>query len=310
MQSHLLPRLIAATLAALFACASAPTQAADKLQPTEEQARKIASAVPKQAAVTPKQPRKLLVFTLCKGYYHTSIPHGALAVRIMGEKTGAFTATLSDDIALFEPEKLKEFDGICFVSALGELFLPEDFDKLPADEQAVLKLNDDRLKRHLLEWIKSGKGLAGIHGASWLFYKWPEFSEALGGLFESHPWNAYEKIAVKLDEPDHPLVRAFEGKGFEIVDEGYQFKDPYSRRKSRVLYSMDLSRMETNKPNLRPDRDMGLCWVKRFGEGRVFYTALGHNEEEFWNPALLKHILDGIQFSLGDLPAPSEPAIR
>jgi hypothetical protein len=310
MQSHSSSRWSTLVIAVVLACLAIPARAADKPQPTEDQARKIASAVPRHAAVAPKQPRKLLVFTLCKGYYHTSIPHGALAIRLMGEKTGAFTATVSDDVGLFEPEKLKEFDGICFVSALGELFLPEDFEKLPAERQAELKRNDDRLKGHLLAWIKSGKGLAGIHGASWLFYKWPEFSEALGGLFDSHPWNAYEKIAVKLDEPDHPLVRVFEGKGFEIVDEGYQFKDPYSRKKNRVLYSMDLSRMETNKPNLRPDRDMGLCWVKRFGEGRVFYTALGHNEEEFWNPALLKHILDGIQFSLGDLPAPSEPIAR
>ncbi|MBK9138041.1 MAG: ThuA domain-containing protein [Verrucomicrobia bacterium] len=285
-------------------------QAADTPQPTEEEARKIASAVPGRAAVVPEQPRRLLVFTLCKGYYHTSIPHGALAVRLMGEKTGAFTATISEDIALFEPDRLKEFDGVCFVSALGELFLPDDFEQLPPEKQAEAKRNDDRLKRHLLEWIKSGKGLVGIHGASWLFYKWPEFSEALGGLFESHPWNAYEKIAVKLDEPDHPVVRAFEGRGFEIIDEGYQFQDPYSRQKNRVLYSLDLSRMETNKPNLRPDRDLGLCWVKRFGEGRVFYTALGHNEEEFWNPALLRHILDGIQFSLGDLAAPSEVSGR
>lgn len=280
--------------------------AADKPQPTEEQARKIASAVPARAVAIPARPRRLLVFTLCKGYYHTSIPHGALAIRLMGERTGAFTATVSEDLAMFEPDNLGQFDGVCFISALGELFLPEEFDRLPAARQAEIRANDARLKEHLLAWAKSGKGLAGIHGASWLFYKSPEFSAALGGSFERHPWNAHEKIAVKLDEPDHPVVRAFDGRGFQIIDEGYQFQEPYSRRKSRVLYSLDLSRMDTNKPNLRPDRDLGLCWVKRFGEGRVFYTALGHNEEEFWNPALLEHILAGLQFSLGDLPAPSE----
>jgi hypothetical protein len=310
MKTQSPPRFGAFVLAASAFVLVVSTDAADKPQPTDEQARKIASAVPGQAAVSPKQPRQLLVFTLCKGYYHTSIPHGALAVRLMGERTGAFTATVSDDIAMFEPAKLKEFDGICFVSALGELFLPDDFDSLPPEKQAELKRNDERLKQNLLGWLKSGKGLVGIHGASWLFYKWPEFSEALGGLFESHPWNAHEKIAVKLNEPEHPLVRVFDGRGFEIIDEGYQFKDPYSRNRNRVLYSMDLTRMETNKPNLRPDRDLGLCWVKRFGEGRVFYTALGHNEEEFWNPALLKHILDGIQFSLGDLQAPADPTGR
>jgi type 1 glutamine amidotransferase len=65
--------------------------------------------------------------------------------------------------------------------------------------------------------------------------------------------------------------------------------------------------MDTNKPNLRVDRDMGLCWVKRYGEGRIFYSALGHNNEEFWNPTLLRHFLDGIQFSLGDLPGDTTP---
>jgi type 1 glutamine amidotransferase len=38
----------------------------------------------------------------------------------------------------------------------------------------------------------------------------------------------------------------------------------------------------------------------------VFYNALGHNPEEFWNPALLRHQLDGIQLTLGDLEAPTE----
>ena len=282
-------------------------RAADQPQPNDEELKKLFHAAPTRATAKPKQPRHLLVFTLCKGYYHVSIAYGAKAIEFAGQKTGAFTATVSDDIAMFEPDRLAQFDGICFVSALGELFLPEDLDQRPAEEQARLKANDARLKRHLLEWVRNGKGLSGIHGASWLFYKWPEFSEALGGLFESHPWNAFERIAVKIEEPDHPLVRVFEGKGFEIIDEGYQFTDPWSRKLNRVLYSMDLEKMDTHKPNLRPDRDYGLCWVKRFGEGRVFYTALGHNSEEFWNPALMQHIVDGIQYTLGDLEAPSEP---
>ena len=70
--------------------------------------------------------------------------------------------------------------------------------------------------------------------------------------------------------------------------------------------SLDTTRMEMNKQNLRPDRDFGIAWIKRYGQGRVFYNALGHNPEEFWNPALLRHLLDGIKFTLGDLEAPTE----
>ncbi|MBI2929486.1 MAG: ThuA domain-containing protein [Verrucomicrobia bacterium] len=292
---------------ALFLAIPVALRAADKPMPTDEELRKIASAVPAKAAVAPKQPRKLLVFTLCKGYYHTSIPHGAKAVALMGEKTGAFKATISDDIVFFEPENLREFDGICLVSALGEFFWPDNLDKLPPTEQEAAKKNDARLKKNLEDYIRSGKGLAGIHGGCWAFNQTPAFADMLGATFVNHPWNSTESIAVKIDEPSHPVVTAFRGAGFEVIDEGYQFKEPYSRAKLRVLLSLDTARMDMNKPNLRADGDFGLCWVKRFGQGRVFYTALGHNSEEFWNPQLLRHFLDGIQFALGDLPADTEP---
>ncbi|MBI4658583.1 MAG: ThuA domain-containing protein [Verrucomicrobia bacterium] len=263
--------------------------------------------MPTRAAATPIQPRRLLVFTLCKGYYHTSIPFGAKSIELMGQKTGAFSSIISDDIALFEPDKLREFDGICLVSALGEFFLPEDLDQLPSAAQDAARKNDLRLKRNLVEYLRNGKGLAGIHGASYAFHGWPEFGEILGGFFDSHPWNSTERIAVKIDEPQHPVVAAFHGCGFDIIDEGYQFKAPYSRTRVRVLLSLDTARMDMNKKNLRADRDFGLCWVKRYGQGRIFYSALGHNSEEFWNPQLLRHFLDGIQFALGDLPAETNP---
>jgi len=281
--------------------------AAPSRGPSDEETRKIASAVPGKAQAIPAKPRKLLVFTLCKGYYHTSIPCGAKAVELMGEKTGAFKATTSDDIALFEPETLKQFDGVCLVSALGEFFLPQDIDKLPQADQEAARKNDARLKQNLVGYLRSGKGLIGIHGASYAFFQWPEFGEMLGGFFDSHPWNSTERIAVKIDDPAHPVVGAFGGCGFQIIDEGYQFKNPYSRSKVRVLLSLDVTRMDMNKKNLRPDGDFGLCWVKRYGEGRVFYSALGHNSEEFWNPQLLRHFLDGIQFALGDLPVETNP---
>jgi type 1 glutamine amidotransferase len=249
----------------------------------------------------------LLVFTKCRGYVHASIPYGARAIQLMGEKTGAFQATVSDDIASFEPERLREFDGLCLMSALGEFFLPDDFDKLPADQQAVARGKDARLKANFYAWLSSGKALSAIHGGCYSFHDTPAFAELFGAAFDRHPWNADEKIAITLDDPQHPVLAAFGGHGIEIIDEGYQFKAPYSRQTMRVLYSLDPTRMEMNKPDLRADRDFGLCWVKRHGEGRIFYSALGHNNEEFWNPVLLRHFLDGIQFSLGDLPGDTTP---
>jgi len=40
----------------------------------------------------------------------------------------------------------------------------------------------------------------------------------------------------------------------------------------------------------------------------VFYCALGHQHDVFWNPVVLKHLLDGIQYVLGDLEADTTPS--
>ena len=42
-----------------------------------------------------------------------------------------------------------------------------------------------------------------------------------------------------------------------------------------------------------------MSWIKSYGKGRVFYNAFGHDHDIFWNPVVLQHWLDGIQFATG-----------
>jgi hypothetical protein len=42
-------------------------------------------------------------------------------------------------------------------------------------------------------------------------------------------------------------------------------------------------------------------------QGRVFFCAIGHRTELYWDPSILKFYLAGIQFCTGDLDAPTEP---
>ena len=48
-------------------------------------------------------------------------------------------------------------------------------------------------------------------------------------------------------------------------------------------------------------RNGSVSWVRADGQGRVFYTTLGHEPQVYWNPLFLRHLLAGIQFALGDL---------
>ena len=291
--------LLAVWCLSLFANVSLAAGSPEKLRElSPQELQNIESAVPAKATATPKQPRKILVFWLCKGYFHEAIPVGNKAFEMMGEKTGAYETVISNDMAMFEANKLKDFDVV----------LLNNTTKLPFD-------NPEHHKA-LMDFVKSGKGVVGIHAATDNFYDWPEAAEMMGALFDSHPWGAKGTWAVKLDEPKHPLNKAFDGKGFLITDEIYQFKDPYNRDKLRVLLSLDMS----DERNLkiedtgssgkihRKDNDFAITWVRGFGKGRVFYCSLGHNDAIFWNPAVLQHYLDGIQFALGDLVVDAKPA--
>ncbi|MBN2448223.1 MAG: DUF1080 domain-containing protein [Phycisphaerae bacterium] len=289
-------RSIAATLS-ILALIAAPAICAD------DEAALIKQAAPNKPIVKPEKPRKLLVFTLTRGFYHDVIPTATLALQIMGEKTGAFEVTQTDDISFFEPDKLKQFDAVCFQNTTGEVFTPADFDKLSPDDQAKAVERRHRLRQSLFDFVTSGKGLVGVHAATDTLYTWPVYGSMMGGYFNGHPWN--EDVVIKLDEPDHPLNAAFKGQPLRVADEIYQFRAPYSRKHQRVLLSLDTSQTDMKKQGInRDDDDFAVSWIQQVGAGRIFYCSLGHRHDIFWNPQILAHYLAGIQYACGDLKVP------
>ena len=267
---------------------------------TLEQVARIEAAAPSEFYVAPKKSRKLLVFSHTRGFRHRSIAVGAAAMKILGKKSDAFEIVHSEDIAVFEPDSLKQFDAICMLNTTGELFTPANLAKMPEDKRNEALTREKRLKQSLLEFVTSGGGLVGIHAATDCFYKWPEYGRMIGGYFAGHPW--HEKVGITVEKRNHPLCQMFDDDRFEIVDEIYQLRDPYSRKRLNVLLSIDTERTNMDKKNIkRNDGDFAVSWVRREGKGRVFYCSLGHRAEIYWNPLILRHYLAGIQFALGDL---------
>lgn len=280
--------------------------------PTHQE-EQIRIAVPAKPRVVPKRKRRVLIWSTPshlmdkdphKGY---CVPYGLCAMRILGEKTGAFEPVVNDDIALFLPENIRQFDAIVMNNSCGAWITPSDaaMERLKGHgetKQAVEKI----LRQSFLDYVKTGGGIVAYHFAIAANSHWPEFAELFGAKFTGHPWN--EEVAVMVEEPRHPLVAAFGGKDFRIADEIYQFGPPYDRKRLRVLLSLDTERTNMGvKWIQREDNDFALAWVKSVGKGRIFYAAFGHRTEIWWNPAILQFYLDAIQFAVGDLEAPTQP---
>ncbi|MEO1530262.1 MAG: ThuA domain-containing protein, partial [Planctomycetota bacterium] len=159
------------------------------------------------------------------------------------------------------------------------------------------------------DFVADGGGLIGIHAASDNFNRHPECLKMVGGTFNGHPWGAGGKWAFKLNDPAHALNKAFDGKGFWHTDEIYQYK-PESYVGTgvlRVLVSLDMSQSAVLDRIKDGPREVPVSWVREIGDGRLFYTNFGHRDDTFRKPVIMKHLLDGIQFALGDLEADARP---
>ena len=81
-----------------------------------------------------------------------------------------------------------------------------------------------------------------------------------------------------------------------------------------MLVSLDFSDPVTANSNVdkqkRTDKDFAVSWIRSFGEGRVFYTSFAHDKRAFLDKARLTHILNGLQYTLGDLKADDKPVAK
>ncbi|MBI3410001.1 MAG: ThuA domain-containing protein [Planctomycetes bacterium] len=201
----------------------------------------------------------------------------------LGKKHGFEATCTQNSREEINVDNLKNYDAVFFYTT-GELPLSEV------------------QKSDLLAFVRSGKGFGGSHCATDTFYKWKEYGELIGAYFDGHPW--HQKIKVLVEDPANPATKHL-GKSFEITDEIYQFKGPYSREKLRVLMRLDMDSVKD--PAKRQDRDNALAWVHEFGKGRVFYTALGHRDEVWRDERFQQHILGGLRFLFGQEKADTAP---
>ncbi|MET7452069.1 ThuA domain-containing protein [Streptomyces sp. NPDC005574] len=205
---------------------------------------------------------RLLVFTRTADYRHDSIPAAVAAVRALGD----FTVDATEDPAALE-EPLDRYAAVLFLSTSGEVLTPAGRARLAA-------------------YLEAGGGFAGVHAAACTEYDWPYYGELLGARFARHP--AYQPGRALVEDPGHPAVRHLPAV-WEFTDEWYDFR-ANPRPAARVLLRAD----ESSYDGGGMGEDHPLAWCRGQGDGRVFYTALGHAAEAYENPDFLAHLRGGI----------------
>jgi len=222
----------------------------------------------------------ILVFSKTASFRHESIAAGKTALSKLANEKG-FTASFTEDAALFTENNLKKYNTVIFLNTTGDI--------LNEGQQTAFE-----------RYIQAGGGYVGIHAATDTEYGWPWYGKLAGAYFLDHPMTPSNVQNGKfiVNQKNHWATQGMPDE-FERKDEFYSFKD-ISPKINVVLKIDEKSYTGGKNPDFHP-----ISWYQDFDGGRSFYTAMGHTDETFSEPLFLNHLWAGIKYTVGgDVPKP------
>ena len=232
------------------------------------------------ATALPDDRPAVLFLTHSAGFEHEVVKRrgdGRLAhaeQALVEAAAGRFAVRATQDCGALTAETLADLDALVFFTT-GEL-------PLSSEQRTVL-----------MDWIANGGAFVGVHSATDTFYEFAPFQEMVGGVFDGHPWK--QEVRVRVEDKAH-LATSHWPELFTTTDEIYQFRG-FRRHPVRVLMSLDLDSIDAAR-GARTDADYALAWCRDWGRGRVFYTALGHEPQQWLDPDFLEHLLGGLRWAV------------
>jgi putative membrane-bound dehydrogenase-like protein len=212
--------------------------------------------------------RLSILFLGDQGHHHPQAL--AEAITPVLEQNG-IDVTYTEDLQQLNLEHLKGYSG---------LLLYANIDELPAAQE-----------RDLLQYVAEGGGFIPLHCASYCFRNSTAFVDLVGAQFQRHGGQIF---STQIVQPEHPIMRGFEG--FTSWDETY-IHTHHNPRNRIVLEARSLGEQadgQTREP---------WTWVRTQGQGRVFYTAWGHDQRTWNHPGFQNLLLRGVRWACGADPA-------
>jgi type 1 glutamine amidotransferase len=226
----------------------------------------------------------LIVFTRETEWMHTSNPVAAHELQSIAAEHG-WHLTVSDDPAVFTEEALAQTRVVVFSLANGRIL-------------------DDASRVNLEKFFRSGGGFVGIHSASYAEFDWPFYKQVLVPVsFKTHPApvnGAPTNVlpgTLEILAPDDPIMAGIPNPWVRS-DEFYTFWErPEDIAGLHLLNALDEDSMGSEYPAEVRVGFHPLTFTHENEGTRVFYTALGHTDESYSEPAFMRMISQAIDWA-------------
>ena len=143
-------------------------------------------------------------------------------------------------------------------------------------------------EKGLLQAVKAGVGLAGWHGGTGdAFRQNTEYQWMIGGQWVAHPGNIID-YTVQITDSDHEITRGI-GEFSMHSEQYYMHTDPGNNVLATTTFSGQHGGADWIKDTVMP-----VLWTRMWGQGRVFYSALGHVNSDFEVPETAETVRRGM----------------
>ncbi len=216
------------------------------------------------------KPRRIEILFLGDNGHHKPIERVPQLMAALGNR--GINITYTDRLEDLNADNLNQYDG---------LLIYANWDSIPKPQEKAL-----------LDYVASGHGLIPVHCASYCFRNSGEYvDKVVGGQFWRH---RMDTIQTRFTQPGSPITAGL--PSFRAYDETYLHH--HLQADNNVLAVREI---KTDQTKDRPDqKEEPYTWTRTYGKGRVFYTAYGHDERTWSQPAFGQLLERGILWAVGD----------
>lgn len=219
------------------------------------------------ALTHPLKAKRILVFSKTKGYRHNSIVAGKKMMLQLGQQLHLAVDT-TEDATVFNRLQ-SSYQTVVFLNTSGDVL-------------------DSLQQLGLQQYIRRGGNFLGIHAASDTEYDWPWYHDLVGAYFGGHP--KQQTAMFHLANQPFP-VTAHLPDSLQLFEEIYNFK-AVNVDKIQVVMTVDEATYQGgNMGNQHP-----ICWWQQYDGGKMFYTALGHNDACYTHPSFVTLIGNALRW--------------
>ncbi len=237
-------------------------------------------AAPMPALAQKKAPEGARVLLMSGGQrQHHGYREQAFYLSGLLEDTGRYEVTINEDAGVLESPAVGKYDVLILL----------------ADRRDPEFSFSEAQQKRIFRFVSSGRGLVSIHAADNAAKDWlPQWRELLGGVFShdtsgGRPDGKVRKglYPIRITQPDHPIVDGLDN--FTLQDELY-----YHIQMEPGVDILAVAEFD--------NADWPIAWIREFGEGRVFHTALGHRDfgpdkiDPLRDPNLSKLVVQGVDW--------------